>query len=186
MRNRFGKDLIIGHVGSPVGELTMASDGECLKGLWIKEQKYFPAGAGEQWTVDEEAEIFEKTREWLEKYFNGDSPDPDKLPLAPEGSDFRKQVWEILLRIPYGETVTYGEIGAIIARDRGLEKMSAQAVGGAVGHNPIAIIIPCHRVIGKDRSLTGYAGGLNVKRQLLTIEGLIVDENDLVKKNDMK
>ncbi|MCI9156887.1 MAG: methylated-DNA--[protein]-cysteine S-methyltransferase, partial [Lawsonibacter sp.] len=109
---------------------------------------------------------------WLDRYFAGERPAISELPLAPIGSEFRKEVWQVLCEIPYGETTTYGEISQKIAARRGLERMSAQAVGGAVGHNPISIIVPCHRVVGSNGSLTGYAGGLQKKIKLLTHEGV--------------
>ena len=114
-------------------------------------------------------EVLVKTRKWLDSYFKGEKPSINELDLAPEGTDFRCEVWKILCEIPYGETITYGEIASLIAQNRGIEKMSAQAVGGAVGHNPIAIIIPCHRVIGAD-GLGGYAGGRKRKEFLLKLE----------------
>lgn len=176
------KQYILGYVNSPVGELMIATDGDYIKGVWIKPQKYFPEGAEEYGIVDNDAEIIAKAREWLERYFEGRNPDPNELPLEPEGTDFQKEVWDVLLSIPYGETMTYGGIGAKIAEARGLERMAAQAVGGAVGHNPISIIIPCHRVVGSNGSLTGYAGGLSIKKQLLTLEGLEINDNDRIVK----
>ena len=176
------QEYMLAYMESPMGELMMASDGTSIKGLWFKEQKYFASEIERNGTVQNDAEVFAKADEWLQKYFAGERPDPGELPLDPDGSDFRKEVWDILLSIPYGETLTYGQIGEMIARERGIDKMSAQAVGGAVGHNPISIIIPCHRVIGRDGSLTGYAGGLDVKKQLLTLEGHEVDENYMLEK----
>ena len=116
--------------------------------------------------------VLQKTRDWLDAYFGGGRPSPKELALAPEGSPFAKSVWELLCEIPYGTTTTYGELSRIIAAKRG-GRMSAQAVGGAVGHNPIGIIIPCHRVIGSDGSLTGYAAGLDRKVWLLSREGVL-------------
>ena len=116
-----------------------------------------------------ELPVFEQTKRWLDSYFSGQIPD-FLPPLSLKGTDFRMEVWEELLKIPYGKTVSYGEIAAAVARKRGLDRMSAQAVGGAVGHNPVAIIVPCHRVVGKDGSLTGYGGGLDKKTALLSLE----------------
>ena len=152
---------------SPLGEMTMASDGKALIGLWFNGQKYFARTLGEH--IEKDLPIFEDTRRWLDAYFSGQQPSFTPA-LAPEGSAFRKRVWQSLLRIPYGQTVTYGDIAREIAHERGAEQMSAQAVGGAVGHNPISLIIPCHRVVGSDGSLTGYAGGTDKKRALLLLE----------------
>ena len=123
-----------------------------------------------------DTKVLGQTKEWLDRYFAGKKPGIGELTLAPAGSDFRKAVWKILCEIPYGEVTTYGEISRKIADRRGIERMSAQAVGGAVGHNPISIIIPCHRVVGSDGSLTGYAGGLKKKISLLTLEGVDMEK----------
>lgn len=182
---------------SPIGGIVLASDGEALTGLWFERQKYFGSTlVGEReaqavWERGEggaEPEVFAETRRWLDVYFGGGIP--DFMPACRlQDSPFRMEVWEILKTIPYGETMTYGEIARQIAMRRsraadeaetvGQERagkttegrrMSAQAVGGAVGHNPIGIIIPCHRVIGSDGSLTGYAGGMDKKEKLLLLE----------------
>lgn len=150
---------------SPLGTLTLASDGENLTGLWMAGQKYFAAGIPTNLPVSDDLPVFWKARDWLDRYFSGERPLPGELPLAPQGSAFRQSVWRILCEIPYGQTVTYGEIA------KSLGVRSAQAVGGAVGHNPISIIIPCHRVLGSDGSLTGYAGGAQKKIWLLAHEG---------------
>ena len=150
---------------SPVGLLTLASDGEAVTGLWLAGQKYFAAGIPTNLPACDDLPVFARARDWLDRYFAGERPEPGELPLAPQGSAFRKRVWRVLCEIPYGQTVTYGEIA------RQLSVNSAQAVGGAVGHNPISIIIPCHRVLGADGSLTGYAGGLAAKQWLLRHEG---------------
>lgn len=150
--------------GSAVGELTLASDGENLIGLWLEGQKYFGASVPGEMTARDELPVFEKTKAWLNRYFAGERPEISELPLAPIGSPFRQKVWKILCEIPYGETTTYGAIA------KRLGTKSAQAVGGAVGHNPISIIIPCHRVLGADGSLTGYAGGVEKKEWLLAHE----------------
>lgn len=160
-------------VKSPLGKMTMASDGEQLTGLWIAGQKYYGAALSEK-TVEKRLPIFEQTSLWLERYFAGKRPEIGELPLKPEGTVFRQQVWEILCEIPYGETITYGEIAKRLEKEQ-KKRMSAQAVGGAVGHNPISVIIPCHRVIGSDGSLTGYAGGIELKRRLLVHEGVILN-----------
>lgn len=158
---------------SPLGPLTLASDGESLTGLWLEGQKYYAAtlGAPASGTLPP---VFEQASAWLDRYFRGEQP-ALTLPLAPWGSDFRKAVWDILCVIPYGEVRTYGDIAKAMAASLGKDTMSAQAVGGAVGHNPISIIIPCHRVVGTGGSLTGYAGGIDRKIKLLTLEGVDTD-----------
>ena len=157
------------HYASPFGPITLASDGTSLVGLWFDGQKYFAA------TLEDEHKqkslpVFEEARRWLDIYFSGKEPG-FLPPLAPKATPFRKKVWDILLSIPYGQTMTYGEIAKTIAREQS-SRMSAQAVGGAVGHNPISIIVPCHRVVGTNGSLTGYADGIDRKVQLLTLEGV--------------
>ena len=160
------------HYISPVGKLLLAAGDDKLIGLWMENQKYFPNSI--QWPENESPEhsVLAQTRDWLDRYFAGQKPSPRELNLAPEGSDFRRAVWDILCEIPYGQTRSYRDISRELAVKLGREHMSAQAVGGAVGHNPIGIIIPCHRVLGSDGSLTGYAGGLEKKRWLLRHEGL--------------
>ena len=150
------------HYDSPLGGITLASDGEALTGLWFDGQKYFAD------TLDAEHEeqplpVFDEAVRWLDLYFGGEVPD-FTLELSPRGSAFRRRVWDALLAIPYGHTTTYGEI----AKKLGCK--SAQAVGGAVGRNPVSLLIPCHRVLGADGSLTGYAGGVDKKRSLLRLE----------------
>lgn len=167
------------HYLSPFGELTLAADAVGLTGLWFKNQKYFGS------TLCSEHEsayspFLEEAAQWLDQYFGGENP--DFIPhLSLIGTPFRTAVWEALLKIPYGRTMSYKEIAGIITKEKGLEHMSAQAIGGAVGHNPISIIIPCHRVIGSNGSLTGYAGGTDKKIQLLQLEkidcsGLLMPE----------
>jgi methylated-DNA-[protein]-cysteine S-methyltransferase len=156
---------------SPVGVLTLAGDGENLVGLWIEGQKYYGGAPLEQANERDDIPVFVKTRSWLDRYFAGKRPDPSELPLAPAGGAFRQEVWNILRSIPYGEVVTYGGIAKQIAAKTGKAGMSARAVGGAVGHNPISIIVPCHRVVGSNGSLTGYAGGIGIKVKLLELEG---------------
>ena len=153
----------ITRLGSPVGELTLASDGEALTGLWIAGQKYHSQGLAPD-AREARLPVFEAAGRWLERYFAGERPEPGELPLAPRGSEFRRRVWRRLTQIPYGGLCSYGEIARELSAP-------ARAVGGAVGHNPISIIIPCHRVVGADGSLTGYAAGLDVKRALLRLEG---------------
>ena len=156
------------HYHSLLGVITLASDGEALTGLWFDEQKYFPHKLISE-SIESELPIFKQTVKWLDIYFSGRIPDFIP-PISLNTTPFRKAVYDILLTIPYGQTMTYGEIARILAKQNGVERMSAQAVGGAVGHNPVSIIIPCHRVVGADGSLTGYAGGLNKKIELLKLE----------------
>lgn len=168
------KELYMDTYESPVGKITMTSDGEALKGLWIEGQHYYADSLKEP-PVERKLPIFEQTRTWLGDYFAGREPGV-LPPMDPEGSEFRRRVWELLVEIPYGETRTYSDIAKQLAKERGLVKMAAQAVGGAVGHNPISILIPCHRVVGKDGSLVGYGGGLEKKVTLLGIEGWLDPE----------
>jgi methylated-DNA-[protein]-cysteine S-methyltransferase len=150
----------------------LASDGESLVGLWNEGQKYFAASRKDELAEKADLPVFAAAGKWLDAYFAGENPAVSEVPLAPGGSEFRKAVWEILLAIPYGECATYGEIARNMAVRMNKKNMSAQAIGGAVGHNPISIIIPCHRVIGSNGSLTGYAGGMDKKIKLLELEGL--------------
>ena len=162
------------HYNSPLGGITLASDGEALTGLWFDEQKYFADSLADKYE-EKSLPIFERTVKWLDIYFSGKAPEFTP-PLNMKTTKFRKAVWEIMLAIPFGQTMTYGEIANRIAKQKGIKRMSAQAVGGAVGHNSISLIIPCHRVVGTNGSLTGYAGGINKKVRLLKMEG--VDMND--------
>lgn len=159
------------HYSSPLGTLVLVSDGDNLVGLWTEGQKYYANTAAEDMTEQDDLPVFITVKNWLDQYFAGDMPAISDLPLAPEGGEFRRAVWDILCIIPYGEYITYGDIARQIAAQMGKARMSSQAVGGAVGHNPIAIIIPCHRVVGANGSLTGYAGGLGKKIKLLEHEG---------------
>lgn len=157
-------------IPSPAGKITLASNGIHLIGLWFDGQQYFAHTIKEETKENPGLLIFTQTRDWLDRYFSGRQPSIRELSLRPDGSVFRREVWKLLCEIPYGEVTTYGAIARKIAAGRGQEKMSAQAIGGAIGHNPISIIIPCHRVIGSDGSLTGYGGGLELKQRLLTFE----------------
>lgn len=159
---------------SPLGRMLLSGTEEGLSGLWISEQKYYAATMDEEMTQGDDLLLFEQTKKWLDRYFNKEQPDPKELKLAPKGTDFRKTVWDILLKIPYGRTTSYGAIGKSITESRKGSKTSARAVGGAVGHNPISIIIPCHRVVGSDGSLTGFASGLDKKVWLLKHEDVIL------------
>lgn len=157
---------------SPLGLLTLAGDGENLVGLWIDGQKYHGKTIFECMTEKDDLPVFDCVKDWLDRYFAEKQPDIAQLPLAPAGSDFRRKVWDILCEIPYGQVITYGDIAKRMAEKMGKKSMSSQAVGGAVGHNPISILIPCHRVVGANGSLTGYAGGIHTKIKLLTLEGV--------------
>lgn len=159
-----------GHYASPLGGMLLAADDAGLTGLWFEGQKHFARRLD---SAHEEREIplFDEVRRWLDQYFSGREPD-FMPPLHLIGTAFEREVWDILRAIPYGETTTYGSIAAQLARQRALAHMSAQAVGGAVGRNPVSVIVPCHRVLGADGSLTGYAGGIDRKRRLLALEGV--------------
>lgn len=158
----------ISHYPSPIGNMLLAADEMGLTGLWFEGQKYFALDLDKK-HEEKEIPLFEKVKKWLDIYFSGKEPD-FTIPLHLTGTDFQNEVWEILCTIPYGQTMTYGEIAKRIAARKGLPHMSAQAVGGAVGHNRISIIVPCHRVVGADGSLTGYAGGIEKKAKLLKLE----------------
>ena len=165
--------IYLTNYNSPIGKLTIASDGDNIIGLWIEGQKYFlDTIKNDNIKKEDNLEIFKNAKEWLDRYFKGKKPDINEIRLCPIGNEFRKNVWKILCQIPYGETITYGDIAKRIAKKMNRKSMSAQAVGNAVGHNPISIIIPCHRVVGKNGSLTGYAGGIDKKIKLLKIENV--------------
>ncbi len=172
-----GEARVITHEGVfPVGRITLWSDGRALRGLWLEGQKYFAAGVPAD-AVEAEGgadEVIGQAVAWLDAYFAGKRPAPGELPLELVGSDFRQLVWDCLKEIPYGELASYGEIAQEVARAQGKARSAPIAVGGAVGHNPISIIVPCHRVVGADGSLTGYAGGLDKKLWLLEHEGVDV------------
>lgn len=163
------------HYASPIGALTIASDAESVTGLWFDGQKY------DRRTLSPDAEdtgdgsgllVLKKAGEWLDRYFAGENPEPE-LPLRPQGTPFQQEVWELLRQIPYGRTATYGALAQKISRAHGNARAYAQAAGNAVGRNPISIFIPCHRVLGADGGLTGYAGGIERKRFLLRLEHIL-------------
>ena len=171
----------IDHYQSPMGGILLAADDIGLTGLWFEGQKYYAR------KLDPEHEekalpVFEQTKDWLDIYFSGREVNFTPT-LHMMGSDFQISVWEILRDIPYGKTMTYGEIAKRLAEKRGIARMSAQAVGGAVGHNEISIIVPCHRVVGANGSLTGYAGGIAKKIALLKLEGALKEEFFVPKKS---
>lgn len=160
----------LSHYDSPLGPITLSSEGKTLTGLWFDGQKYFGATLSKE-QAEKALPIFDEARRWLDAYFQGADPGPTP-PLDPGGTPFQRAVWDILCTIPRGSTLTYGEIGGRVAQAMGRASMSAQAVGHAVGRNPISILIPCHRVIGAGGSLTGYAGGVDRKLRLLKLEGM--------------
>ena len=157
---------------SPLGTLTLAGSQEALMGLWLPGQKYFASTLPPDADRQDNLPVFRQAASWLDAYF-GRQLLPSLPPLAPVGSDFRQAVWQLLLEIPYGETTTYGALAKRL-RQRGISA-APQAVGGAVGHNPISILIPCHRCVGADGSLTGYAGGVDKKKALLELEGVSME-----------
>lgn len=167
--------IYTGRYFSPFGGITIACDDEAVVGLWFDGRQYFGTTLTDK-TEEKEHPIIKDTEKWLDIYFSGKIPDFTP-PLKYGKTEFRKRVCDIMLTIPYGKTMTYGEIASIIAEENGIKRMSAQAVGGAVGHNPISIIIPCHRVLGANGSLTGYAGGIDRKIHLLTLEKAFFKSN---------
>ncbi|MBD9206946.1 MAG: methylated-DNA--[protein]-cysteine S-methyltransferase [Clostridiales bacterium] len=160
--------IFIQHYDSPLGGILLAADETGLTGLWFDGQKFFARDLPVE-RVEQNTPALSEVKRWLDIYFTGKEPD-FMPPLHPIGSAFRRSVWDILLRIPYGQTTTYGEIARQLAEKQGRPRIAAQAVGGAVGHNKISIIIPCHRVVGTNGSLTGYAGGIDKKVKLLEWE----------------
>lgn len=164
------KMLYYKKISSPLGMINLRSDGEALTGLWFADDKHYGdndiAGA-----VREDIPLFVQVEKWLAEYFAGSEP-KTQVPVKISGTAFQQLVWQLLQNIPYGQLITYAELAQRIAEQQGLQRMSAQAVGGAVGHNPLCIIVPCHRVVGKSGSLTGYAGGIWRKVRLLELEGV--------------
>lgn len=161
-----------------IGSLTLATDGESLVGCWFNEGRYFGYGLKEEMSPIDEHPVLSQACAWLDRYFAGGQPSPHELPLNPGGSAFQKSVWRILADIPYGQTVTYGSIAKRLEEESG-RRSSARAVGGAVGHNPLCVIVPCHRVVGANGSLTGFGGGIATKVKLLehehaSMEGLYI------------
>ena len=160
---------------SPLGDILLAADERGLIGLWFEGQKYYANGLAPN-PVKQTTPILTQTKQWLDQYFAGQLP-LSMPPIHMTGTPFQLTVWEILQTIPYGKTTTYKEIAKTIAAQKGLPHMSAQAVGGAVGHNKISILIPCHRVVGTNGSLTGYAGGIDKKAYLLNLENTYLTKN---------
>ncbi len=155
---------------SPLGNLTIASDGTNIIGLWIQGQKYFKENIKEEMVLNSDIDILKQAVNWLDRYFNGEKPSISELNISPSGTEFRKTVWKVLCKIPYGQVVSYKYIASEVSKILNKENMSVQAVGSAIGHNPISIIIPCHRVIGTNGELKGYAAGLKIKSMLLKHE----------------
>ncbi len=156
---------------SPLGNILLAADDEGLIGLWFQGQKFFAQGLAKD-AIALETPVLQAAMQWLDGYFSGVSP-CSSLPLRPQGTPFQQAIWQLLLEIPYGQTLTYGQLARQYATKTGLASMSAQAVGNAVGRNPIALLIPCHRVVGAKGTLTGYAGGVDKKHFLLQLEKAI-------------
>ena len=171
-RERKENMFYLAYYDAPVGRLLLAEQNGALAGLWIEGQKYFARSLKDEETEEKDTAVLKQTKAWLDRYFKGEKPQVSELPLAPVGSEFQKVVWKLLCEIPYGEVTTYGAIAKKVAALRGIDHMSAQATGGAVGRNPISIIIPCHRLVGANGSLTGYAGGIEKKIWLLRHEGI--------------
>ena len=158
---------------SPIGEILIASDGRNIIGLWLAGQKHFAKGLQQPVLDGKDVPVLHTAIQWLDAYWQGKNPPAETLPLKPRGTAFQQKVWHLLLKIPYGTTVSYGSLAKKIAAQDGLAAMSAQAVGNAVGRNPISVMIPCHRVIGANRSLTGYDGGISLKAAILRHEGVL-------------
>ena len=156
---------------SPLGDMLLAQKDGALIGLWFEGQKYYGAAISDAMPKNDDKTSV-KVKRWLDRYFAGQKPDAAELALAPAGSDFRQAVWAVLREIPYGKTISYGDIARTLAKRKGFARVSARAVGGAVAHNPVSVIIPCHRVVGSDGKLTGYAGGIDKKIKLLASEGV--------------
>ncbi|GBD58638.1 methylated-DNA--protein-cysteine methyltransferase [Tetragenococcus halophilus subsp. halophilus] len=172
IKERWEKMLYKSKYASPLGNLLILADNSSVLGLWFEDQKYYGASYSLEEAVYQENRVIKKVKEWLSDYFDGRKPAKEHLSLAPKVTDFRQKVLSILQTVPYGQTITYQQILDKLKENYGENVGSARAVGGAVGHNPISIIIPCHRVIGSDGSLTGYAGGIERKLKLLTLEDI--------------
>lgn len=171
--NTKGREAVVYtcNIETPLGQLLAAVEEDALIGLWFSCQTHYPKKT-EAWKSNPEHLVFDKLKTWLDRYFQGEEAEIDFL-MTPKGTEFQRLVWKFLLEIPFGQTTTYGTIAKKVATEMGRDSMSAQAVGGAVGRNPISILIPCHRVIGANKSLTGYDGGLDKKEILLNIEKAI-------------
>lgn len=175
--------LNLTNYSSPIGNISILAKQNVLLNLAIAGQSFPNNLKKEDINTNQESEIIKATVEWLDAYFAGKKPSTSNLALAPQGSAFRQSVWELLIQLPYGDVRTYGDIAKEIAAKRGIDKMASQAIGGAVGHNPIPIIIPCHRVIGSNGNLTGYSGGIDLKIKLLAHEGVDVTKLSMPKRH---
>lgn len=169
---------------SKLGKIILVSNGKELTYLCFDSSRFINKLNKKNFIICENLEIFDLTKKWLDRYFNGENPNPKEVPIMISGSDFSINVWEILKKIPYGEVVTYGDIAKQIAKNNNIKKMSAQAVGYAIGHNPISIILPCHRVIGANGNLTGYGGGIEKKIELLKLEKVNTNDFYIPKKGN--
>jgi methylated-DNA-[protein]-cysteine S-methyltransferase len=154
-----------------IGPLTIASDGTSIVGCWFGNDRYFGYGVNEPMEQDDDLPLLVQARDWFDRYFAGEAPDPRELPLGARATPFQSRVREAMLDIPYGQTDTYGSIATRLEKETG-RRQSARAVGGAVGHNPLCVIVPCHRVVGSNGSLTGFGGGIGMKVKLLEHEGV--------------
>jgi len=157
---------------SPIGNLLMYGDSDYLLGLYMDTSKSLPNVDSLVIDLEDAPQVFKDTAAWLDRYFDGENVEPSELKFKMQGTTFQKKVWKLLCKIPYGETVSYGDLAAVVAKKMHKAKMSAQAIGGAVGKNPISIIVPCHRVVGAGGNLVGYGGGLERKMELLVLEHL--------------
>ena len=166
------------YYASPIGRILILTDANALLGLWLEDQKYFGAGYDLEQVQQGETEVSRRISAWLDAYFKGENPAIDEIPLAPQVTEFRSKVLTVLQKIPYGQTATYSDVFRELQTEYG-KIGSARAVGGAIGHNPISIIIPCHRIVGSDGKLTGYAGGLDKKSFLLELEASVSDHKAL-------
>lgn len=166
--------VYITNFDSPVGRITLAEAEGQLIGLWFENQNYFASNIDEVVIKNDNTQVFKVVKNWLDRYFDKKRPSIFEVPLSLFGSSFRRSVWKIICKIPYGEVTTYGKIAQAIAAERNIQRMSPQAVGAALAHNPISIIVPCHRVIGFNGNLTGYAGGIDRKIKILKHEGVVL------------
>lgn len=171
------KDMLKSIFQSKLGNITILANDHGLIGVWFEDQAHFGAGFDlGQVAVDHQHPIIQQTKTWLTAYFNGENPQPSKLPLNLQGTAYQQEVWSELQKVPYGQTITYQDLADNVATRQSKGRGSARAVGGAVGRNPISIIVPCHRVVGTNGDLTGYAGGIDRKIALLKLEGYLTDD----------
>lgn len=162
---------------SPLGVYYLAGEETTLFGVWLHGQRHFSLQELKGNAVCRETALLRQTKVWLDRYFSGERLTPGELPLSPQGTPFQRQIWKALLQIPYGSVTTYGALAKTVGEELGQDRLAPQAVGSAVGRNPLSILIPCHRVVGAKGALTGYAGGVEVKAWLLHHEGVTLEEN---------